>query len=1236
MPAVNRPPITGISYPDLPITERRDELLATIEGHQVVIVAGETGSGKSTQLPKLCLELGRGSELLIGHTQPRRIAARSVAERVASELRGEVGGTIGYAVRFTDEVGPDTRVKLMTDGILLADIQRDRNLGQYDTLIVDEAHERSLNIDFLLGYLKQLLPRRQDLKLIITSATIDTERFSQHFSGAPIIEVSGRAYPVELRYEPLEDNSTGITRDQPAAIVNAVTELFSEGDGDVLVFCSGEREIRDAAEELRELALPNTEILPLYARLSANEQHRVFSSHRGRRVVLATNVAETSLTVPGIRYVVDPGNARLSRYNRRTKVQRLPIEAISQASANQRAGRCGRLGPGICIRLYSQQDYLDRPEFTEPEVQRTNLASVILQMAALGLGDIEKFPFVDPPDHRNIRDGIALLEELDAVDPDHQGTRRWLTGIGRQLARLPVDPRLGRMVLAAKDHGCLWEVMIIAAGLSVQDPRERPTGSEQQADEMHARFIDPASDFVGFVNLWKYLAEQRKEHSSNQFRRLCKAEYINYRRVREWQDIHRQLRRITNELKLRANKHDASPDEIHRALLTGLLSHIGQKDPDTHEYRGARGSRFAVARGSAIFKKAPRWVMAGELVETNRLWARNLASVQTEWIEDAAEHLVRRSYDEPWWDGEQGLAMTHERVSLYGLPLVAGRTVPFRRADHRAAREMFIRHALVEGDWHGKHDFRVHNRRVAEEARSLEAMARQRDILAGDETLIAFFDERVGPDVTSAQSFETWWKKTRSANPELLHLKMDEVLDPVADDIDRNEFPSEWRYGDQNFPITYEFDPYSPRDGITIDIPAPLLRRVDPSTFEWLVPGLREELVTFVIRSLPKQYRKQLVPIPDTVRELLPQLDPGGLPLAEALRKALSERLGQPLPADLLGLENLPTHLQPTFRATNTGGDVIAENSDLDVLRGDLHEARRGHLAAGNHPIEKVGLTTWDLDDLPKLVELGDEKHSVAAYPALVDEGTSVAIHLLATESEQLEAMWTGTRRLLLLELPTQARSIRGLITNKLSLALSDSPYASTADWYHDCMACSVDALIRTGGGPPWTLQAWQALLDHVRLGLHDNLHDTARSSARILIDLAAINQRLASDDQERHKPSISDISGQLSRLIHPSMLATLGADRLADLSRYIRGISHRLDRLSESWKRDNQLMLKVLPLENEYDRLVGLLSWTPMLEDLGWMLQELRISLFAQSVGAKGPISEKRVRAALEKAGLG
>jgi ATP-dependent helicase HrpA len=1248
-----------ITYPDdLPIAQRRDDLLAAIRDNQVIVVAGETGSGKSTQLPKFCLEVGRGVDGWIGHTQPRRIAARAVAERVASELGSELGDTVGYAVRFTDKVGDQTMVKVMTDGILLAEIQRDRALARYDTIIIDEAHERSLNIDFLLGYLAQLLPRRPDLKVIITSATIDTDRFSRHFDNAPIVEVSGRAHPVEIRYQPLDQQPP---IEQVQGICDAVTELFTEGDGDVLVFCSGEREIRNAVDAVVDLQLPHTQVLPLYARLSAAEQHRVFSQHKGRRVVVATNVAETSLTVPGIKYVIDTGTARISRFNRRTKVQRLPIEAISQASANQRSGRCGRIAPGIAIRLFAEDDYDARPEFTEPEIQRTNLASVILQMTSLGLGDVGSFPFVDPPDHRAIQDGISLLEELAAVQWQKSKTKRRggpkgarsgqsgpdsaphileLTALGRKLAKLPVDPRLGRMLLAADEYGCVDELLIIASALSIQDPRERPRDNQQAAAESHKRFADEDSDFITLLNLWRYLGEQRKALSSNAFRRQCRSEFLHYLRIREWQDVHSQLRRVAKEIGLRRNESPADHDVVHQALLPGLLSQVGAKDTKADargrqsvEYHGARNAKFAIAPGSAMSKKSPKWIMAAEMVETNRLWARVTARTQPELIEIAADHLVKRRYTDPAWDLERGAAMAKESVTLYGLPLVSGRWVMWGRIDEADARDLFIRHALIDGEWEREHPFITHNAEMVTEVHQLEARARRSDMLVDVEVLVNWFDERLPHHIISVRHFDRWWKKAGPDSPDLLSFTLGDLIVDDAAAADPDAFPTHWHYGDVALALTYEFDPSSPNDGVTVDIPAGLLGQVDGAGFDWLVPGLRADLVTGLIRSMPKQYRKALVPIPETVEAVLPHLAPGASALVETLRAELGRHGGVDIPNGVLDLENLPLHLRPNFRIVNHDGQALATGGDLGALRSLLDEQVRTSLDASTHNLERAGLTEWDFGELPRYVEIEGSGHTVRTYPALVDEGDSVAIRLVSSAPEQRLVTWAGTRRLLVLNRPSVSKALRSLLTNDVKLALLQSPYPTAAEWFDDVLGCAVDEIMAERDAPAWTLAEWDRLLGHVRYGLPAGVGRIGGVSAALLQQVHTIEQMLAIVTAPKFAGATADMRCQLDSLIYPGFLTGVGARNLGNVERYLAAIEHRLDRLAENPDRDHDAMVRVHRLDHEHDRLIDQQGWTPQVEAIVWQLQELRVSLFAQHVGAVGQVSEKRIRNALDAA---
>jgi ATP-dependent helicase HrpA len=1208
----------------LPVVERRDEIAAAVRDHQVVVVAGETGSGKSTQLPKICLEAGRGEAGLIGHTQPRRIAARAVAERVAEELGSTVGGLVGYTVRFTDRVGEGTRVKVMTDGILLAELQRDRELSRYDTLIVDEAHERSLNIDFILGYLKQLLPRRPDLKVVVTSATIDTERFAAHFGGAPVIEVTGRTYPVEVRYRPFGE-APGDDRDQVSAVCDALEELAREGPGDVLVFLSGEREIRDTAEAVERLALPHTEVLPLYARLSAEEQHRVFRPHKGRRVVLATNVAETSLTVPGIRAVVDPGTARVSRYNRRTKVQRLPIEPVSRASADQRAGRCGRVGPGTCIRLYSEEDYLGRPEYTEPEVLRTNLASVILQMTAIGLGDVAAFPFVEPPDARSIADGTALLEELGALAAGGRRGRGRLTAIGRQLARLPVDPRLGRMVLAADRERCVAEVLVLAAALSIQDPRERPRDREQAAAEAHARFAVEGSDFLPFLRLWEHLRDEREARTSSGFRRMCRAEFLNHLRVREWQDLHAQLRVVTRSLGIRANVQPAPPESVHRALLAGLLSHVGMRDPQRREYLGARNSRFAVAPGSALFKKPPPWVVVAELVETTRLWGRVGASIEPRWVEELGGHLVRRSYGEPWWDAERGGAMVSERVTLYGIPVVAARTVPFARVDPAGARSMFLWHALVEGEWDTYHDFVAGNAERIAEVQALEDKARRRDLLVDEEARYAWFDARVPAEVTSVRAFDRWWRDERGLRPHLLDLSVEDLLDPGAGAVHPEDFPDVWRSGGVELPLTYVFDPGSDLDGVVVDVPLARLNDVRSDGFDWQVPGLRDELVLALIRSLPKAVRRAFVPAADHARAFVDEASPDEGPLLDALGRFLHRRAGEAVPPGSWGLERVPPHLRMTFRVVSERGRELAWSRDLPALQAHLQGRLRSAVAGATRSVERSGLTSWSVGTLPRTVDTAIGGYRVSAFPALVDEGATVGVRTFPDEAAQEEAMWAGTRRLLLLTGGSPVAAVQRKLRNADRLALAAAPYATVADVLDDAVTAALDVLLVEAGGPAWDEEGFRSLAAAVRARLVDVATDVTVQTADVLAAVRSVEERTADLTAEALQPALTDIAVQVARLVGPGFVTAAGAARLPDLRRYLRAVEHQLDRLPTTWQKDRVLMHRVSAIEAAYEELRARRDGAEVAA-LRWRIEELRVSLFAQSLGTAEPVSEQRL----------
>ena len=1232
-----RTAVPKITYPgELPVSQRRDDLLAAIRDHQVVIVAGETGSGKTTQLPKLCLELGRGVRGMIGHTQPRRLAARTVAERIAEELKVPMGGAIGYQVRFSGQAGDDTLVKLMTDGILLAEIQGDRDLRQYDTLIIDEAHERSLNIDFILGYLKQLLPRRPDLKVIITSATIDPERFSRHFGDAPIVEVSGRTYPVEVRYRPIvdpEDPEADPDRDQVTAICDAVRELSAEGPGDVLVFLSGEREIRDTADALARLELRNTEVVPLYARLSFAEQHRVFQPHTGRRIVLATNVAETSLTVPGIRYVVDPGTARISRYSHRLKVQRLPIEPVSQASANQRKGRCGRVSAGICVRLYSEDDFLARPEFTDAEILRTNLASVILQMTALGLGDVAAFPFIDPPDRRNIADGVNLLHELGALNPDEKDLRKRLTPAGRTLSQLPIDPRLGRMVLAADEAGCLREVLVITAALSIQDPRERPSDQQQAADDKHRRFADENSDFLAYLNLWNHLREQQEELSSNRFRKLCRAEFLNYLRVREWQDLHSQLRQIVKSLGMSVNDQPADPQRVHTALLAGLLSHLGMLDQQKREYLGARGAKFAIFPGSALFKKPPRWVMAAELVETSRLWGRIVARIEPEWVERLAEHLVKRTYSEPHWEARQGAVMATEKVTLYGVPIVVARKVNYGKVDPELCRELFIRHALVEGDWQTRHRFFHRNRELLDEVAELENRARRRDILVDEQTLFDFYDRRVGAEVVSARHFDTWWKKTRATQPDLLTFDKEMLLNEGSGVTERS-YPDEWRREELRLPLSYQFEPGQVDDGVTVHVPLAALNQLDGDGFAWQVPGLREELVVALLRSLPKALRRNFVPAPDYARAVLDRLSPE--PSLAEVARLLRELTGVVVPPDAWQLDQVPAHLKTTFRVTDEQGATVAEGKDLAALKTRLRARVRETLTAAADGLTRSGVASWEFGTLPRTFEQRRHGFVVTGYPALVDEGRTVGVQLLDTADDQREAMWRGTRRLLLLTTPSPVKHIQRSLSNQAKLVLSRNPHGGVTELLTDCIAAAVDDLVRGAGGPAWDAAGFERLREVVRAGLPETVVDVLDRVRQVLGVWHEVENRLSGVRAPGVQDSLADVRAQLDGLVRPGFVTDTGRARLLDVVRYLRGADRRLEKLAQQPDRDRDWMEQVHEVQSAYRELLAELPAARRSEDavrdVRWQIEELRISFFAQTLGTPRPVSAKRIYRAIDE----
>ncbi|WP_137144919.1 ATP-dependent RNA helicase HrpA [Mycolicibacterium sp. CR10] len=1245
--------VPTITYPDLPVSDRRDDLAKAIAENQVVVVAGATGSGKTTQLPKICLDLGRGIRGTIGHTQPRRLAARTVAQRIADELATPLGEAVGYAVRFTDQVSDRTLVKLMTDGILLAEIQRDRRLLRYDTLILDEAHERSLNIDFLLGYLRELLPRRPDLKVIVTSATIEPERFAAHFGGAehgssggaPVVEVSGRTYPVEIRYRPLEITSGAGDDDDPDdpdhevvrtelrdptdSIVDAVTELASEPPGDVLVFLSGEREIRDTAEALRAAFDDNTDVLPLYARLPTAEQQKVFQPSRTRRrVVLATNVAETSLTVPGIRYVVDPGTARISRYSRRTKVQRLPIEPISQASAAQRAGRCGRTAPGVCIRLYSEADFDARPRYTDPELLRTNLAAVILQMAALDLGEVEDFPFLDPPDARSIRDGVTLLQELGAFDRDGG-----LTDTGRRLARIPVDPRLGRMLLQADAEGCVREVLVLAAALSIPDPRERPADREEAAKQKHARFADEHSDFMSYLNLWRYLGEQRKERSGSSFRRMCRDEFLHYLRIREWQDLVGQLRAICRDLGIREQDAAAEAASVHAALTAGLLSHIGLREGDGRTYQGARNTKFVLSPGSALTRRPPRWVVVADLVETSRLYGRTAARIEPETVEHVAEHLVQRAYSEPHWDPKRGAVMAYERVTLYGLPIVARRRIDYGPVDPEAARDLFIRHALVDGEWEPRHHFFRDNARLREELAALEERARRRDLLVDDDEIYTFYDTRIPADVVSARHFDGWWRKQRQRTPDLLTLRRADLMRSEEDD----DHPDAWTAGDLTLPLSYRFEPGASDDGVTVHVPVDVLARLGGDEFAWQVPALREELLTALIKSLPKDLRRNFVPAPDTARALLGAIsaeDSGSL--LDAVQRELRRATGILVPVEAFDLDKLPPHLRVTFAVEDGDGTVVARGKSLGELQSQLAApARQAVAAAVAGGLERTGLKDWpdDLDELPRVVESSRSSgHAVRGYPALVDRGVAVDIRVFATAAEQEHSAGFGSRRLLRLAGPSISRPVERSLDPRTKLVLGNNPDGSLAALLDDCADAAVQLLVAE---PVWTRNEFVLARARLADSLVSGTQDVVRRVAKVLAALHEAQLALPDAPTPAQQDAVADIRAQLARLMPAGFVAAAGVGRLGDLARYLTAVTRRLERLPQALNADRERMVRVSAVQDAYDELVAALSPARAaaadVRDIAWMIEELRVSLWAQQLGTARPVSEQRIIRAID-----
>ncbi len=1227
---------------ELPISEHRDRIAEAIQNHQVIVIAGETGSGKTTQIPKICLTLQRGVAGLIGCTQPRRIAARTIAARVASELETTLGQTVGYKIRFNDKMSEHSYIKFMTDGILLAETQSDKFLENYDTLIIDEAHERSLNIDFLLGYLRQLLPKRPDLKLIIASATIDTHRFSKHFNNAPIVEVSGRTYPVEVRYRPLlTDDEDEQDRDMQQAIVDAIDEIsIHDRQGDILIFLSGERDIRDTTETLRKHKLLNTEILPLYSRLSIEEQNRVFQATGKRHIVLATNVAETSLTVPRIKAVIDTGVARLSRYSVRIKVQRLPIEKISRASADQRKGRCGRIAPGLCIRLYSIDDFLQRPEFTDPEILRTSLASVILQMLALKLGDISDFPFLDPPNQKMINDGFTLLIELGAVDE-----KRQLTEIGRQLAKLPLDPRLGRMILQAKHENCLREVLIIASALSIQDPRERPMDKQDAADLAQRKFTDERSDFLSFLKLWDFFHENEHHLSKSKLRHLCHEHFLSYLRLIEWQDIHHQLLTLVKEMGWKINEIGWTAqqqgteaefaamvyDPIHRALLSGLLGNIACKSNEEH-YLGCRNIKLYLFPGSGLFKKQPKWLMAAELVETSRLYGRGAAKINVEWVEQLAGNLCHTSYFEPHWEKNSGFVAAYEKVTLYGLVIVPKRKINFGPLDSKTAREIFIQKALVEGEYHSRDKFFQHNRELINEIETLEHKARRQDILVDERRIFEFYDAKLPATVYDAPSFEKWRKPAEHDQPKILFLQREDLILPSGDKVTDNNFPDYLAIGQVQLPLSYHFEPGHEKDGVTVEIPLALLNQLSPQPFEWLVPGLLEEKIVALLRSLPKSLRKLFVPVPDVAREAwenftqTTELQQYGL--YQTLYSFLQRKRGEALPKEIFDIATLPLHLLINFQLV-AEGKVLDNGRDLLTLQqkwGSHASQNTQQQIATMSGFKQGQLKTWSFGELAEQVDLQINGIMVKGFPTLIDKDTHVELHVLDNPKLAQQELTKGLRRLFLLNIPSKNLIKQMPINHKLCLQYIK--LGTEEQLKIDILAASVDTVFLIAPLPKNAAQFEQRLSEGKKQ-LLTVANEFADTLSNLLTEFAAVNSRLVKLSDQKFL-MLSEVRNHLNSLIYTGFVRQTPLAQLKHFPRYLKAVQIRLDKLERDPAKDEVKATQLRPLWQAYWQKLTQQSdkhqENVALQEFRWLLEELRVSLFAQELKTVCPISLQRL----------
>lgn len=1259
-----RNPLPPITFPEeLPVSGRRKEIADALRAHQVIIVSGETGSGKTTQLPKICLELGRGQNGLIGHTQPRRIAASSTAKRIAQELGSTLGEHVGFKVRFTDTLSKGASVKLMTDGILLAETQTDPLLRQYDTIIIDEAHERSLNIDFLLGYLKQLLPKRPDLKIIITSATIDADRFARHFGKAdkpaPVIEVSGRLYPVEVRYRPVEPadkegkpSAQKEQRDLMDAVVDAVDELARIGPGDVLVFLPGEREIRDAAEALRKHHPPHVEILPLFARLSVQEQERVFKTSNARRIVLATNVAETSLTVPGIRYVVDAGLARVKRYSYRNKVEQLQIEPIAQSAANQRAGRCGRVAAGVCIRLYEEQDYLQRPKFTDPEILRSSLAAVILRMKSLRLADVETFPFIEPPMGRAIADGYQLLQELGAVDDANQ-----LTALGRQLAKLPLDPRVGRMILAGRDNAALTEVLIIAAALSVQDPRDRPMEAQDAADNAHRKFADDKSEFLSYLKIWKWFEDAVEHKKSNkQLTENCRANFLSQLRLREWRDVHSQLLTLVREQGWRLNEALATYEQLHTALLTGLLGNIGFKSEDEPHYLGARGIRFYIWPGSYLAKKAGRWMMAAELVETTRLYARTIAQIQPEWLERIGGHLLKKSYGDPRWEKRTAQVSAYERATLYGLVVYSQRRINYGQINPTEARDIFIRSALVDGEFDTRAPFLAHNQKLVREIENLEHKSRRLDVLVDEELIAAFYDKLVPQDIHNGAAFEKWLKDATARNPKLLHLNRDDLMRHEAAGVTTDLFPKAMTVAGVSMMLSYHFEPGSPRDGVTLTVPLYALNQVSADRCDWLVPGMLKEKVHLLLKSLPQKLRRHCVPLPDYAAGFCERATFGKGNLLDAVIADVREQTGIAAKTTDFKLETLPAHHFMNFKIVDEHGRQLEMGRNLAALQAEFGgQARQSFQRLAEKtvvaPVEQAvsgdgrseneektapagtataaehqNLTSWSFGELPELLEIQQGKQTLIGFPALVDKTTHCDLEVFDDPAEAIRVHRIGLRRLFALQLKEQVKYLEKNIPGLQQMGMQFMSLGTQEELRDQILQAGLDRACMQEPLPK-NSEEFQRRKEEGKSRLGLLVNEIARLAAQILAEYYTLPKKL--QGAKAHPQSVADMQSQLQALVGKRFIAENDYAQLAHFPRYLKALNVRLEKLRADPARDTRLMAEwnqvAMPWQRaQKDRQKGS---DPKMTEFRWLLEELRVSLFAQELRTPMPVSVKRLQ---------